>query len=253
MNNKFDLKREDNVGKVINFEQEETSIDTKLLLKYYYEPIYRAIIDEGYSIQYKESNIFREIVYEKEVVGFITLDPVIMEDDIKYTLTEAYIIPEYRGHNLLYELIEEHMNIDEIIFSIKSPNTTIINVLLKNGLATQISDTLIFSTVNLDTEIGNIYINQNLKKLYKIDPEFNEGIVTSHYYTLETDSILFNDTEKIVAKQEDIPFISTPRSDDIRENKIRPKLKKLKQDDLTAMMFNAMANYEKVEEFVKEE
>ncbi|OED30332.1 hypothetical protein [Methanosphaera sp. WGK6] len=210
--------------------------------------------NEHYSIQYTKSNIFREITYNKKVVGFVTLDPVIMEDNIKYTLTEAYIIPEYRGHNLLYELIEEHQNIAEIIFSIKSPNTSLMKVLLKNNLATNISDTIIFSTVHLDTEIGNIYTNKNLKKLYKIkiNTEFNEGIVTSHYYTLETDSILFNDTEKIVAKHEDIPFISTPRSDDIRENKLRPKLKKLKQEDLTAMMFNAIANYEKVEEFMKE-
>ena len=75
-------------------------------LKENYEEIYDAIQEERYILEYTENKhvIFKELKYNDKVVGFALVD-LIMAEKPKYSVCECYIMPEYRGNNILFDFI----------------------------------------------------------------------------------------------------------------------------------------------------
>ena len=61
----------------------------------------KSINKEKYMIDYDKFDLFHEITYDGDVVGFITLE----NDDLNtcMTINECYILPEWRGNNLFFK------------------------------------------------------------------------------------------------------------------------------------------------------
>ena len=139
-----------------------------------YPEIYKSINDEGYIIEYPTFQSLKEIHFEDKVVGFITFNTFhIIPTDL--VINECYIIPEYRGNNLLYNELFRFITTPNANFYLRNPNKALIKVLLKTGMAGKISDNLVVSYIKFVVMIDTVYKNPKIKQFYKRTDSFTES------------------------------------------------------------------------------
>lgn len=83
-------------------------------------------------------DIFKEIVYENKVVGFVSY----MQEENHLLLMEMYVMPEYRNNNLLCREISSNDNV-----MINMPKTSLVKSLIKCNLACELSDGIVVSEI----------------------------------------------------------------------------------------------------------
>lgn len=146
------IKRNDNKGKIITEGRAENGgiikdIPLYTILDTGYKYILEEMIKENFFIlQDRSYAAVKEIVHDQKVVGFAAYD---------YTpnmliLEEIYILPEYRGKNIIIDELEDTLNLFQNIIKlimINLPNQYVIKSLVKNKLAHYINDYLILSNV----------------------------------------------------------------------------------------------------------
>ena len=93
---------------------------------------------EGFEYDDTSFDIFKEIVCESKVVGYVSY----MEDEDKLLLMEAYVMPEYRNNNLLYDEIS---SIDSL--AINMPKISLVKALIDCNIATELSDGIVVSEI----------------------------------------------------------------------------------------------------------
>ena len=92
-----------------------------------YPHILKAIEKEGYILDYLSFDVFTEIRFEDDVVGFISFSRFDIVDNY-FAIDEAYIIPEYRGNNLLFEHLNNLFLLDNFRYFPRKPTKAFINV-----------------------------------------------------------------------------------------------------------------------------
>ena len=181
---------------------------------------------EGYTIEYPEDHIvFKKLKYDDMVVGFAAVD-LVMGQRPQYCLSECYVMPEYRGNNILFDFIIHNISNPNYEFTIRRPNRAIINLLLKYDLAFSLKGNIIISYIGLNASLDEVVTNKKIKKLYnKVEDEYKNELISSSYYNMDLACVLFFDVTGHFAKNNYTMCITRPRFDDNRRFKLRRKLK----------------------------
>lgn len=145
------VKRPDGLGKIYKYKTDENenilTLPISELLKENYIYIYRAINKENFYITPDDSCFFfKEIIYENEVVGFATYRPSNINES-SLVMQYIYILPDYRGKDLLVEEIDEAASLFESSILIEYPSRAIVDVLIKHKLARVFNNRFVISRI----------------------------------------------------------------------------------------------------------
>lgn len=143
------------------------------MLKQHYSYLYNSIIEESFNIREDEQcMIFKEIVHIDKVVGFSTYIGSDVNDQQTIVLQHIYVLPEYRGNNLLIKDIYDTISLGKYV-SIELPTNYIVQSLIKANLAKVFDERFVISKVPFSVPIHNFSEEekQHLKEQYNIpDP-----------------------------------------------------------------------------------
>ena len=202
------------------------------ILEKNYEEIYKSIEKENYIIEYNSFYEFREILFEDKTVGFLTLD-TFMPTNVNLCLNEVYILPQYRGNDLLIGIIHELLQDKNITVYIRKPNYAFIKFLIKNELAFEISPNIAVSHVKFVVKVGEYYSNKNIKKLYHskrfIDNDF---VYYANGFHMDFCSVFFFDKWNEIVKIQAPLVFTNPRKEDVKTHSSRKKLHNLTESGI---------------------
>lgn len=143
------------------------------MLKQHYSYIYDSMLEEGYEIKEDvECMMFKEVVHIDEVVGFSTYTGSDVNQTQTLVLQHIYVMPEFRGNNLLIKDIYDTIALDRYV-SIELPTHFIVESLINAGLAQVFDDRYVISKVPFSVPVHNFSEEekQQLKEEYGIpDP-----------------------------------------------------------------------------------
>ncbi|MBQ2654257.1 MAG: hypothetical protein IJF83_11920 [Methanobrevibacter sp.] len=192
-----------------------------------YPNILNSIKKENYTLEFMEFRVFHEIYCEDEVVGFISLDQFhIIPTDI--SINECYVMPEFRGKNLLYNELFNLITSPNFTFYPRNPNRAFVNVLLKNNLAFKFSNNLVISYMKFILDLNTVYKNSNIKRFYK-NPDLDEIPYKANIFDMDLCSIFFLDPMLNFIKYSDVMALTLPRKSDLKKYKLRKKLKRVSE------------------------
>ena len=185
--------REDNIGK-ITLSQGEYIIPPLFDILYHdYKYLLERLYDEGiFRVDNAHNCLFKEIVYDKKVVGFSSYDYGTGLMALKY----IYILPEYRGNNLLIKDIEDTIKLFKKHgfnhVAIDNPNFHVIKSLLKHDYAKRYNNHIIISKIPFSFGI------KNTDSLTKEDIEFLEskGMSTENIKGVNCCTIFYDENIK---------------------------------------------------------
>ena len=218
---------------------------TSEILENDYPQILKEIQNEDYIIQYENYDAFCEIEYGNEVVGFYTLEQ--LEDAT--LLNEFYIIGDFRGKNITFDMILDFIAIPNTDFLIKNPNQSMIQTLLKHDLAMDIGNNIIFSAIPFIVSSNELYKNSKTKRAYRNLSE--EALLSANFYDNNLKCIITSN-EGPVIKREGTLIVIEPRRNDMKKYGLRKKLKKITLKSLDEKMFIIYNSLDKVQEFADE-
>ena len=214
-----------------------------------YPHILKAITREKYELEYLEYDVFQEIVFNDKIVGFFTIKRIPKSDNIFY-LAEAYIMPKFRGRNLLYKSIYPLFLDDNFDLYLRKPNRAIIKVLIKNNLAYEIIDkNLVVSYINFFVEIEDAFKNEHLSRLFR--KSYVDRLYATNLFDFYISSSLFIDPDKNFYKRDDIFVCTQPRKYDYHKNKLSNRLSKIDEEYLEAQLLFTLLLEDEREEFVE--
>ena len=162
----------------------ETPLDVVNILRTDYGYLYDAISDEGIILKGLECNLFKEIVFDSKVVGFCSYD--FSSEFITAALNNIYVLPEFRGNGLFLAELQKTM-VEYNKPSIIEPTCLVVELLVKYGFASKISDTLVASSLEFIVPGNHVQSNSDYQK----------EELSTHFYDLNIcSSIHFLDIEK---------------------------------------------------------
>ena len=168
MSNADIIVKEDNAQRV--FLSEDT-INVMEILDEYYSYILDSIKKEGFTLKYDECNLFKELVFEKKVVGFCSYD--FSREFITAALNNIYVLPQYRGNGLflseILKTMEEHNKP-----SIMEPTRLVVELLIKYGFAERVSDNIVASA--LEFIVPGVHVLSNT--------DYGNDELSTHFYDL---------------------------------------------------------------------
>lgn len=145
-----------------------------------YDYILSAMEDESFFMENNYCHLFREIVIDDYVVGFVTYNFDYKREE--YLLTNIYVLKEYRGHNTLYNEILSITN-QGLNISIYKPNHLIIDLLIRYGFAVKVGECLVISSIRLVLSLDQI--SESDESLI-----FNDVFASSFFYDINMSSII---------------------------------------------------------------
>ena len=203
------------------------------ILDKYFPDILKAIETESYEIEYPNHFLFRKITFEDAVVGFMTFE-LLQYYGTEIALNECYILPEYRGNNLLARELINLIETPNISLHIRRPSKSIMKSLLNNDLAISTEKGTVISFIPLIVEKEDIYKNKRIRKHVKSIPINNQLIYFSLAYDFEIGSVVFKHAQYYYPFGGDEILISKPRKIDANKKieKISPNYLKNLSDDI---------------------
>lgn len=178
-------------------------------LNTHYPEISKAIKKEGYNLDFLEYEFFREIRFENQIVGFITLKKFSSADN-QFSIMDAYIIPEYRGNNLFFETLYFLLTFDNFEFYPRKPTKAFINVLLKNDFAFKLTSNFVVSYFKFIVDANNeIYKNPKIKRFYKKPDDLFP--YKANLFDMDLCSVMFRDPVLELVKYSDFFALTEPR------------------------------------------
>lgn len=185
MHNKYQSfeNPEDNKKFYLSIDEENipNTIQLNEFLKEKYDSLYQTIkLDEKLADDMDTFFLFKEIVYEKETVGYISYNLLDEFEDSNLLVLDNYYLPRDYDYSLIIDdMIETGFWLGFQII-IKYPTRRLIEALIETEFAYRIDNKLIFSeiafmtdTVSLDTSINKVIDEVNLVKI-------------SHSYTISS-------------------------------------------------------------------
>lgn len=162
------ITKEDNTQKVY---LSENSLDVIEILRENYPYIYDSIQNENFILKYRQCNLFKELVHERKVVGFCSYD--FSREFITAALNNIYVLPEFRGNGILLTELLTTMA-DHNKPSIMEPTRLVVELLIKYGFATMVSDDIVASA--LEFVIPGSHVLSNTV--------YDNEELSTHYYDL---------------------------------------------------------------------
>ena len=208
-----------------NFLNNSDNLMLDELLDNNYSEILKAIKKEGYNLDFLEYDVFQEITFENQVVGFMSFKklPLIKNH---YAIMETYIIPEFRGNNLLFKSLLSLCLLDNYEFFPRKPTRAFINVLLKNDFAMELDSDFIISYFKFIVDVCHeIYKNPSIKRFYKKPAKPIQ--YKANLFDWELCSVMFTDSFLDLIKNHDFFALTEPRKYDFKKHNCRKKLKKV--------------------------
>ena len=201
-------------------------------------------LKKDYIIQYEDYDAFCEITHQGEVVGFYTFT----QDDAIAVINEFYILKSHRGQNIAFKCLSDLFAIPNTVFFLNNPNTSMIQVLLKNDLAYKISDDIICSGITFMVCSDDVFKNSKIKKAYRNIGE--REYYTSNFYDINLKCTVTSNDSKIV-KRGGTLIVIEPRKADIKKYTIRKKLKNITLKSLDDKMLTIYESRKDTEEFIE--
>lgn len=168
MSNADIIVKEDNAQRVFLSEDTINVVD---ILDEYYSYIHDSIKKEGFTLKYDECNLFKELVFEKKVVGFCSYD--FSREFITAALNNIYVLPQYRGNGLflseILKTMEEHNKP-----SIMEPTRLVVELLIKYGFAEKVNDNIVSSA--LEFIVPGVHVLSNT--------DYANEELSTHFYDL---------------------------------------------------------------------
>ena len=178
MTTKYIIRKDDDPKIICNDFSEY--MDVESILKKDYGYIYESIQNEGFILENKFGDIFKEILFESKVVGFAFYE---LNSMTNFVLNEIYILPEFRG-NSLFLLEITLLLLAGNTLSILQPTKNIVEILIHYGFASKLSENIVASAISFDFKSEDILSNSNEK--------FDDSqIMSSNIYDLNVRSSLF--------------------------------------------------------------
>ena len=216
-----------------------------------YSDILTEMKKEDYMPEYDSFVQFRELKYENETVGFLTLD-TFLPTDVCLCLNECYILPEYRGKGILIEIIKELLCDENIRFYIRKPNYSFMKFLVKYGLAMELPSNIVASHIKFVVKGSERFTNKNIKKLYRrLTSQASEFAFFAAGFNMDLCSVFFSDKFGLVAKKDNILTFANPRKEDLKKHKCRKKLNGLTLQKMNNIQYVYAINNDKMDEFNK--
>ena len=175
----------------------EDTLDVVEILHEHYPYIYDSIEKEGFILKYGQCNLFKELVFDKKVVGFCSYD--FSREFITAALNNIYVLPEFRGNRLLFsELIKTMQEHNKP--SIMEPTRLVVELLVEYGFACKINENIVASAIEFIVPGEHVITNN----------EYSNDELSTHYYDLSVCSCIhiLDWNKKYIA-------YSTPLNDDI--------------------------------------
>ncbi|RAP54758.1 MAG: hypothetical protein BZ137_00490 [Methanosphaera sp. rholeuAM130] len=167
MSNNNYIIRENFIAEV--YHDDDELLNTEEILQDKYGYISKSISDEGYKLEHPECNLFKELLYEDKVVGFVTYDFTNGVGD--FSLNEIYVLPEYRGNKYFISEVE-YMLMSGSTISIYEPTHRLIEIMLDNDFAKKLDNNLVLTSINLDVDEKKTECNVE-------DQELDEDLIHS--------------------------------------------------------------------------
>ncbi len=219
------------------------------LLKDKYPEISKAIKNEGYNLEFQDYDIFEEITFENQVVGFVTLENIPPSLN-HFWIVDAYIIPEYRGNNLFFNFLSILLAQDNFEFYPRKPTKAFINVLLKNDYAFKLTSDFVVSYIKFMIDANSdIYKNQKIKRFYK-KPSLSM-LYKSNLFDMNLCSAMVRDPNVDFIKYDNFFALSEPRKYDFKKHNCRKKLKRVTEKYIDDRVETWELNYEEIEDFIQ--
>jgi len=217
-------KRYNNDFKLISTKDCKTHSTTNIL-KESYQYIFKSMQNENYKIEYDDFEIIQEILDNEKVVGIISF---INLESFNHTLciNEVYILPEHRKKGLFYQTLLNLLSQPNLNITIRNPNKTIIDLLVKYEFAKKLDNNLVISILDFYVNFANRYINKNIKEYYNyFEKENQKELIKSNFYDLNINSCIFFDMDNILEFNENPPYIEKARRTDSSVDDYYLKLK----------------------------
>lgn len=163
------IRKNDNLQRVF---LSENTFDIISILKDNYAYIYDSIEREDFILKYPECNLFKELIFERQVVGFCTYD--FSREFMTAALSNIYILPQFRGNGIFLGELENTMK-DYCKPSIMEPTRLVVERLIDYGFARKINDNIVVSAIEFIVPGSHVLSNC---------PYGNEELST-HFYDLE--------------------------------------------------------------------
>ncbi len=219
------------------------------LLNEKYPEILKSIKNEGYNLEFQDYDIFKEIYFENQVVGFVTFEKIIPSNN-HFWIMDAYIIPEYRGNNLFFDFLLLLILCDNFEFYPRKPTKAFINVLLKNGFAFKLTSNFVVSYFKFMVDVNfEIYKNQKIKRFYK-----NPSLLLpykANLFDMDLCSVMVRDPNVDFIKYDDFFALTEPRKYDFKKYNCRKKLKRVSEGYIADRFETWVFNYDEIEEFIQ--
>lgn len=151
--------REDGEGQIYkvnpNNPEHKYSLPINSILNEYYKYIVNSMDKENFIIDdNEECMIFKEIVLINKVVGFSTYKGTNANNPNALTLQYIYVMPEYRGNNLLVKDVIDTISLGSYV-SIESPTRFMVESLVNGGIAQVFDDRFVISKIPFCAPIHN--------------------------------------------------------------------------------------------------
>uniref|UniRef100_UPI003890CDFE hypothetical protein n=1 Tax=Methanobrevibacter sp. TaxID=66852 RepID=UPI003890CDFE len=144
MTTKFIIRNDDN-PKIIHNDLADY-LDVESILKKDYEYIYESILNEGFILENKLGDVFKEILFENKVVGFAFCE---LNSQTNFVLNEIYILPEFRGNSLFLLEINILLAAGNSL-SILQPTKNLVELLIHYGFAFKLSENIVASAISFN-------------------------------------------------------------------------------------------------------
>ena len=149
-----DNRGNDDVVPRIIMSKNDTEMDILKILKNEYPLLYNSVLKENYEFSNHEASIFKELLFNNKVVGFVVYDVFFSI----FTITDLYILPKFRDKNILLKEIHEVYGSGNKI-NFYRPNRDIVELLIEYGFAINIVDGIVVSGMNFEFEDYKILSN----------------------------------------------------------------------------------------------
>ena len=150
----------------------EGTMDVSEILENDYPYILESMAEEGFILKYDTCNLFKEIVFERKVVGFCSYD--FSREFITAALNNIYVLPEYRGNGLFLAELKKTMESHNKP-SIMEPTRLVVELLLKYGFAAKLTDSLVASSIEFVVPGDHVISND----------DYNHDELSTHFYDLD--------------------------------------------------------------------
>lgn len=182
------------------------SIDLLDLLESSYPELLESISGD-YILEYLDFDIFREIYFEGELVGFLTLNALKRN---RFSIEECYILPQFRRKGIIYGELLKLASIPNVHLCARRPNYAFIRMLEKHGLTERVLDNIAGCAIEILADSDDIYVNPGIDFLYYLERPLYD-LYGEYVYDFDTKLIYLQDTWSHVSISQGMIVLIKPR------------------------------------------